>query len=331
MAITKVADIVKNNLFFPYVQEASTAKNALYTSGAVVEDPRLIEGLSSGSETFNLRSFKPVSSTSGNGYNVSSDDDTSVATANKITGEKQTVASLHRNGVFASADMAAHLAGTDPMDAIVGDIAQYRSRERQATLLSMLKGVMLKLGDVNDIAAESIAAQSSSTIFSADAFIDALAPWDDNQPNGSILVVHGDVHRRMQKDNLISFQPANTQDLGWGTYLGATLVVDSSVDKVAGSTDGFKYTSYVLAPGAIRFGTVEPKVAAEFQREALQADGGGVEYLVVRDAYAYNPAGMSFVGSPAGLTPTNAEMEDAADWTQVYDRKNIGIASLITN
>lgn len=331
MAITKVADIVQNNLFFPYVQEDSIAKNALINSGAMVVDPRMVAGLDAGGETFNFRSFQPISSAGSNGYNVSSDDDTSNATANKIVGEKQIVERLDRNGVFASADMTAHMAGTDPMAAIVADIGTYRNRERQLTMLSILKGVMLELNDGVDVAEESIAAQTSASKMSADNFIDSLAPWDDEQPAGMSLVVHGDVHRRMQKDNLIDFAPTSIQDLGWGTYLGATLVVDSTVPKVAGSTDGFKYTSYVLRPGALKFGAVAPKVATAFQREELQADGGGVEYLIVRDAYSVHPFGLSFVGATAGLTATNAEFEAAADWTQIFDRKNIGITQLITN
>jgi hypothetical protein len=331
MADTKVADIVKNNLFFPFVQEPSVYKSALISSAAVLRsDGSLQTGLSAGGSTFNYRSFTSIANDA-NDYNISSDDPTSDGTANKVSSEKQIVHRLDRNAIFSVTDMAAHLAGVDPMSAIVGEIGAYRAKQRQKIALGYLLGVTLKLNDGVDVAAEAIGSYTSATRIGPDSIIDAQAPWDDEVPEGLILVVHGDVYRRLQKDNLIDFTPTNVQDVGFGTYLSMTLVVDSTVPKTAGSTDGFKYTSYLLRPSALAMGVGTPKNPAEFERKALSSDGGGTEYLVIRDTLAFHVRGMSFAGAVVGLTPTIAEVSAAADWDKVWERKNIGVSYLITN
>lgn len=333
MADTKIADIVANNLFFPFVQEQSIFKSALIQSSAIVDAPSLLTGLAAGGPTFNFRSWTNITNTAGD-YDVSSDDPTSSATPVKTTSEKQIVNRLDRNKAFSVTDLSSHFAGTaDPMLSIIGEVGGYRAKQRQKVMLSQLLGVSLKLNDGPDTAVQTLAAITDATRITPETVIDATAPWDDEVPEGLILVVHGDIYRRLKKLNLIDFTPTNVQDVGFGTYLGMTLVVDSTVPKVDGTSDAtaYNYTSYVLKPGAMGKGIGSPDVPAEFQREALQADGGGVDYLVIRDAMAFHPIGMSFKGAVSGATPTNAEMEEAADWDTIYERKNIGISYMITN
>lgn len=331
MALVQVSDIVQNKLFFPYIQEQSVKVSGMISSGAVVSDARMIAGLNSGGDLWNIRSWENTANLSGATYNVSTDNTGSSATPNKISGKKQQVARLDRNVAWSAADISGMMAGSDPLASMILTAGEHRAKHRQLTMLSQLLGVMLELNDGVDVSTEDTATYTDATKIGPDSVIDAMAPWDDMQPTNPILYIHGDVHRKLQKDNLIDFQPTSAQNIGFGTYLGMTLVVDSSLPKVAGSTSGFKYTSYILKPGAFLFGTVAPRVPVGFEREELQGDGGGVETMVVRDTYSLHPFGLTFVGAASADTPSNAEFEDAADWTAVYERKNIGITELITN
>ena len=38
---------------------------------------------------------------------------------------------------------------------------------------------------------------------------------------------------------------------------------------------------------------------------------------------------MKWVGTPAGVTPTNAELATAANWSKVYDDKDIRVVKLV--
>lgn len=333
MAITRLSDIIVPEVFFGYVQEASTKKNALVNSGIVPVDPMIVSGLSGGGKTFNVPGFQHIADTS-NDYNVSSDDPTSTASANKIQTTQQIAARLDRNAVWGGADLAAQLAGTDPMSAAANMVSAYQTTQRQKTLVNMLTGVFASadMSDaVNDVSIADGNNAASANKISNEAIIDTLAPFDDMQGMNNVLVVHGDIYRNLQKNNLITFEPSSTQNIGFGTYLGLTLLVDSSVPKVAGGVSGSVYTSYVMKPSAVGFGAVAPRVPVEVEREALQGDGGGVEYLIVRDAFSYHPYGMKWTGSPAGVTPANSELAVGTNWTRVFNQKNVGLAALQTN
>ena len=143
--------------------------------------------------------------------------------------------------------------------------------------------------------------------------------------------MHSTVYSTALKDNLISFEPINEQGITWQNYLGMRIVVDDTVTNVAGGTSGTVFTTYIVRAGAGKFGFGTPKMPLEVQREALQGNGGGVETLVVRDLYAVHMDGMSYTGSPSADTASDTEIGLAANWTKVWDRKNIAITSLKTN
>lgn len=333
MAITKLSDIIVPEVFFGYVQEQSTKKNALVNSGIVPTDPMIVSGLSGGGKTFNVPGFQHIADTS-NDYNVSSDDPQSAATANKIQTTQQIASRLERNAVWGGADLAAQLAGADPMAAAANMVGGYQAHQRQKTLVNMMTGVFDSAdmsNAVNDIAVEDGDNATAGNLISNDAIIETLTPFDDMQGTSNVLAVHGDIYRALQKNNLITFEPSSAQNIGFGTYLGFTLLVDSSVPKVAGGVTGYKYTSYVIKPGAVGFGNAAPRVPVEVDREPLEGDGGGVEYLIVRDTYTFHPYGMKWTGSPAGVTPNNSELAAGSNWTRVYNQKNVGLAALVTN
>ena len=311
----------------------STQANRLVMSGAVASDAALTSGLAGGGKTFNVTGWKSISD-SANDYNVSSDNPASSATANNVQTSQQIAARLDRNAVFGSADLAAHLAGADPMASAASELGNYQSTQRTKTLINILTGTFAAASMSaarNDIAIADGAAATTANLISNDSIIDTLAPFDDMQGLGNILFVHGDVYRALQKNNLITFEASSAQNIGFGTYLGLTLVVDSACPKVAGGTSGFKYTSYIMKPGAVGFGAGMPRIPVEVERRSREGNGGGVEYLTVRDAYAYHPYGMKWVGTPSGSTPSNSELAVGTNWLRVYAQKNVGLSALITN
>ena len=106
----------------------------------------------------------------------------------------------------------------------------------------------------------------------------------------------------------------------------------------AGTTDGTVYTSYLFGAGA--FG----KGASPLASAPLQGGTGteGVELarvpldsdtvLIIRRRYILHPRGVKFTSaSVAGDSPTNAELETAANWTRVFESKNVRIVAVTHN
>lgn len=82
--------------------------------------------------------------------------------------------------------------------------------------------------------------------------------------------------------------------------------------------------------GAIGYAEGTPKVPSEIEREALK--NGGEEYLVTRRHFVLHPRGVKWdpvSGVPAKDTPSNAELAAKANWTRVYESKNIRIVRLV--
>jgi len=66
----------------------------------------------------------------------------------------------------------------------------------------------------------------------------------------------------------------------------------------------------------------------ELFRDALASDTG----LINRRRYILHPRGVKFTSaSVAGDSPTNAELEMGANWTRVFENKNVRIVAVTHN
>jgi hypothetical protein len=66
----------------------------------------------------------------------------------------------------------------------------------------------------------------------------------------------------------------------------------------------------------------------ELARDALNSD----TFLVNRRRFIMHPRGVKFTSaSVAGANPTNAELENAANWTRVWEPKNVPVVAVTHN
>ena len=90
--------------------------------------------------------------------------------------------------------------------------------------------------------------------------------------------------------------------------------------------DGDVYTSYLFGPGAIGFKEGLAKKPIAVKRDELK--GGGMEYLVHRRHFTMHCRGISWTPQanvPAKQVPSNAECADIANYTRVFDPKEIRV------
>jgi len=336
MAVTRLTDLIVPTIFAEDYLKETMVLSRVFKSGLVVNDPLLSRLCSANTgNIFNVPFYKDLADTEAN---ISSDDPATNATPLNIT-TGQDIAIKHvRNQSWSTMDLEAALASSDPMGRIKTQVAGYWARQFNKTTINTLTGILnanvaQNSGDmVKNVATDAVGAPAAGELMSASLILDAKQTLGDAADMLKILMVHSVVHTNLQKLNLIAFIPGDKADVGFGTYLGYTLIVDDSLPAVAG-TNRVTYTSVLSTPGALKFGSGAPATPVEVTRIALAGNGEGQEVLTTRQHFGLHPAGIKWTSSSmAGKSPTWTELTTAANWNRVYaERKQIGMAFLKTN
>nr|WP_238938701.1 hypothetical protein [Pseudomonas typographi] len=92
-----------------------------------------------------------------------------------------------------------------------------------------------------------------------------------------------------------------------------------------------QYLSVFFGQGAFGYGVGTPHTPEELQRKPDGGNGGGAEVLWERKTYILQPAGFSWTGSNTlNQSPTATQYAAAANWTRVFDRKQVPFAAVIS-
>jgi hypothetical protein len=331
---TRISDIIVPDVFSPYVQNLTEEKSRLVQSGAVVSDASLAVLLAGGGLTFNEPSFKDLDN---DAENISTDDPSTDSSPNKIGTLQEIQVRMSRNNSWSSMNLAATLAGADPMAAIADRVAAYWTRRMQAAFIATMTGVFAD-NDANDSAdyTNDVSAggvfTDGVTNFSAEAYLDAKVTMGDSMDALSMVMVHSIVYNRMLKNNLIDFIPdsANPNAQGIATFLGAQVIMDDSIT----NSNGVFHT-WLFGPGAVRWGNGTDPVPTEVYRAPAAGTGSGQDVLHSRVQWIIHPVGHAYVGTAPNGGPSNAATSNnlaaAGSWDRRFpERKQVKIARLIT-
>jgi len=334
MAVTQLSDVIEPDVWQDYFQLRSTEVSTLIRSGIVQPDARLQTLVMGAGTLFQMPFFNDLADTL---PNISNDNPASVATPQNIgTGQDNAIKHM-RNQAWGSADLLASVIGNDPMMAIANRVVDYWVRQDERALISSLTGVFADnlandSGDmINDISNDNATAVLAAEKVSAEAILDTKQTMGDMGQNLVAIAMHSVVLTELKKQNLITFIPNSQGVVNFPTFMGLAVIEDDLCPAVA-LTNRIRYSTYLFGAGAVGFAEGRAKVPVEVEREALQGGGAGVETLHSRREFILHPRGITFTNaSVAGNSPTNTELEAAANWNRVYDRKLVRIAELRTN
>lgn len=343
---TLVSDIVVPAIFTPYVQQLTEEKARIIQSGVAARNPQVDAMLAGGGLTFNVPSFRDLDNdsdrTSTDTAHVEFTGGTAEPDPYKTRTSTEIGVRLSRNGSWSSADLAAALAGADPMESIASRVAYWWTRRLQAAFIATMNGVI----------ADNAAAPSGSdthtqndlivdvsggafvegvTNFSAEAFINAALTMGDSMEDLTAVFVHSVVFARMQKNNLIDFIPDARGEIQIPTFLGREVIVDDGMPRT-----GQVYDTWLFGRGAVQLGVGSPKVPTAIERKEGAGNGGGQEILYSRTEWCIHPVGHAFIaGTIANGGPTNAatsnNLANAGSWSRRWpERKQIKFARLVT-
>ncbi|WP_117168867.1 major capsid protein [Paraliobacillus sediminis] len=322
MPVTRVSDIIVPEVFTNYVINETVEKSALFKSGIIGAVPNLT--IPNGGDTVNMPFFNDLE---GDPQAIQSD---SAIEVQKISTGKDVARIFTFGQGWSSEDLAAELAGSDPMAAIGSRVGNYWERAFQRILVASANGVFADnaANDDGDLILDVSAEDGTGEEASGDVFIDGAQLLGDAKGKFSALAMHSQVHSNLQKKQLIEYLPESDIDVGFGTYNGKTIVIDDGVPVVDGATSGKKYTTYLFAAGAFGYEEGVPKTPTETARNAAK----GEDLLFNRRRFVIHPRGFKWTeGSVAGEMPTMAEMALADNYDRVYDKKKTRIVRVITN
>ena len=335
MAKTAVADIIIPTEFEKYAIERTAELSAFGQCGIIESAPEFDALASAGGREIKMPFWKDLTAT----RQLLSDSGT--LTVNKITSE-QDVARLHNDAqVWSVNHLAKVIAGDDPMQAIVDLVGEYWARTDQGLLVSSLKGMFAAgslSGNLLAIHSETVAGQSAATRLNGATFVDACAKLGDRADRLTAVAMHSATEAALRKLDLIDFIPDSEGKAMLRTFQGRRVVVDDNLPTRAGTTDGTVYTSYLFGQGAFAKGScaldAQPlqggfgTEGVELARVPLDSD----TVLINRRRYVLHPRGVKFNSATvAGDSPTNAELELAANWTRVWENKNVRIVAVTHN
>lgn len=324
---TRITDIIVPELFNPYVILKTNEKSALYQSGIIAPVAELAGSLNKGNRYFNMPFWNDL-----DGADENLEDTAGWAlTPDKITSGQDMATQLFRGKAWSTTDLSATMSGDDPMGAIAGLVADYWVRRQQAALISTLKGVFagpLAATHVNNLAIETGNTATAANKAGASAIIDTISKLGDAHEVLTGIVMHSVVYFNLVKQQLITTIRDADGKVLYNEYLGKRVIVDDGCPVVAGTTNGFKYTSYLFGKGAIGYAEGSPEVPTETDRDKL----AGEDILINRKHFVLHPRGVKFTNNTVvKVAPSNAELEIVANWSKVYNNKDIRMVAMVTN
>jgi hypothetical protein len=335
MAKTAVADIIIPTEFEKYAIERTAELSAFGECGIVESAPEFDALAAGGGREVKMPFWKDLTAA----RQLLSDSGS--LSVNKIAAD-QDIARIHNDAqVWSVNHLAKVISGDDPMQAIIDLVAAYWARTDEGLIVSCLKGMFgaaSMAGNLLSIKSESVAGQSASTRLNGATFVDATQRLGDRGDRLTAIAVHSATEAALRKLDLIDFLPDSEGKMTIKTFQGRRVIVDDNLPTRAGTTDGTVYTSYLFGPGAFGRGTAPLDGAplqggfgtegVEIARLPLDSD----TVLVNRRRYILHPRGVKFTSAVvAADSPTNAELENQANWVRVFENKNVRIVAIEHN
>lgn len=334
MAVVQLSDIYEPTVFNESVDEAAKELNVFLRSGVLVPSSQLSMMASVGGRIGELPFHAPLSTGE---PDYSSDDPAQFATPDNITTKKMIyrLAAMHKS--WSTMNLSRELALMDPLSAITAKIGGWWATAIQNRLLASARGILAD-NDANDnddmfhdISNDSANPITDGERISAEAVLTAKQTMGDHAGALTTIAMHSVLYTRLQLQNLIDYIPTSIANVRIPTYLGYTVVVDDGMPAIVG-VNRIKYYTMLFAAGAFDSGSGRVLVPSEIERIPNAGNGGGQDVIHTRRSEIIHPYGFQFTSSVVvNESATIAELANALNWDRVVDRKQVGMAFLITN
>lgn len=272
------------------------------------------------------------------GSKIASDDPTKIITPDKVTASKLKFRRQFRTNAWSSADLAAELAGSNPMQRINERVTEWWNRDLNNITIATLNGVINSnvannSGDMVYVCGVGYGGATTPTDdIDATMVLNAKQGMGDKADKLKVMIMHSVVYTNLQAQNLIDFIPNARGEIDFPRYLGYRVMVTDTVPVTTISAGNFAYTTYLSAEGILGWAEKPPAVPVETERYPGQGNGAGVEALFTRRQFALHPEGFDWLeASVTDEFPSNTELETAGNWVRKYpERKQVPFVAIIS-
>lgn len=325
MATTQLSDLFIHEYYASLEPLNSPEKTAVWDSGIVARNPMLDQVANNGQGTATLSYWQDLDADEA--PNASNDDPNDEGEVGKIVQASMRARTLYLNKGYGVADLAAEIASTEPMQQVRNRFGTYWTRQWQRYLVSAARGIVASNVANNDgdmiVDAGDVSGGGNTLAY---AFQDAAFTAGDQADVFGAIGVHSVVMNQMVKNDMIEYIRDSQGNIILSTYLGKPVFMDDSLTYADG-----QYLSVFFGQGAFGYGLGSPHTPVELDRKPSGGNGGGAEVLWERKTMILHPAGFSWAGSDEiGASPTIAGYANAANWTRVFDRKQVPFAAVLT-
>lgn len=334
MAIAQISDLWTPAIWIQGLSERQATFPSLFNAGVVTRTPLMDQIANGGSTSANVPFFKDITDQA----DEIQVEDTAPTTTNGITSGLQVAPLLNRVTKNSATALAAAVSGSDPVAEILNQLAERRLKQRQTTLLAVLRGLFGSATTINGAAVlsgarlggttaepvtEDGAAASDDQKVSPDLFIDGkalLGELADDLSMG-VMFVHPTIKARLEKLDALNFKTGRPSELPFDItmYRGIPLFTSNALVR-AGTTSGYVYDSYLIAKGRVGYGEKsQTSMIGDVSSLVLEGDAAkNNQEIYDRTRFLMLLAGTKWTGAPGGQSATNAELQTTTNWALAY-------------
>jgi len=222
---------------------------------------------------------------------------------------------LGRKYSFSTDALASCLSKGNPEKEVAKFLNYYSQQIRTYSLIKALTGVSANSGMTDQVYNIS----TGSTISDANRLTTALlqagiqTKFGDKYIDNLVMICHS-----AQFGNMLSLGTATySYDPVFGKVMPKACGMNVIINDVCPTAANSTYSSFILGRESIICAE-----ALESNTVAIANDSGysstGRQYLVAKERYIAQPAGVGFTGTPAGVSPTDTELATNTNWTLVF-------------
>lgn len=325
-----------------YTSEKDPTSTVLIESGVMVEDPRIAEMIAGGGNFYTLPFY-----TDYDGEYQNYDGKTDIVLQEVDAAGQQHGVVWGRTKGWTDRDFVTDFSSADPMRNILNRIQKWEAKKRQKLLIGILEALFGLTGAAgsyeNEFATQHISNIASETSTITDANKISLTSLRDLavKANGdaaddyALAVMHSVVANRLSQFNVLEYfkyNDANGQerDVKVGKSGNMLVLVCDEVPHEVNQTSGaMEYTTYCFGRGTIGYAKAPVDHPSSQWRDEVK--NGGMDCLATRYRETILPYGFSFEMANLPLSPSDAQICTTANWSIVYQPKNIYLAKLVSN
>lgn len=253
MAHTTIANLAHApiQIILAAITEARLKRRSLFNSPVFMHDPKWANrAVTDGGTSIEIPILKPLNG----GYTLQNPG--TPPTVDNMTSAKQIAPVMYREKAWGADSFSRSQSGMDPLNYFAQQVVAVRDDDLESAALNVLLGVFkgsafssLKLA--NSVNEDPVGAAGSNVQFTANQYHDLTGILGEREDDlrGGIIFMHSKLRTYLKKLDEIDTIRGSEGGMDMDFYKGLRIVCDDRLRR-AGTTSGYVYQFYVVAPGA---------------------------------------------------------------------------------